>query len=96
MSSVAITKVGDSSGGYRAEREARGFMTTYVRTGQLTVRASDDAMQSHKLSVDEVSKQRDVSGRPLVSTMQSADLRNGDHLSLRRMFDSAWDRCVTL
>ena len=77
------------------EREARGFTATCARAGYLTVRTREDATQSHTLSADQASKQRVISGGPRVSVMQTADLRNRDHLSFGWMLDSTWHRCIT-
>ena len=43
---------------------------------------------------DPTSKRRAASRRAGVPVMQSAHLRNGDHLSLGGMLDSARNRCV--
>ena len=35
------------------------------------------------------------SSRAAIAMMQTADLRNRDHLSFRWMLDSTWHRCIT-
>ncbi len=53
--SAAIAKIGDTSGVYRREREAGGFMATYVKAEYLTVQTRKDVTPSHMMSADEAS-----------------------------------------
>lgn len=60
--SAAIAEIGDTSGAYRSDREAGGFMATCVRAEYLTVQAREDVTQPHTMSADGASKQRVISG----------------------------------
>ena len=94
--SVLIAKVGDTSGGHRAELEAWGFTATCASAEYLTVRTREDVTQSPTLSADQASQQRVISGGPGVLVMQTANLLDGDGAAATRGLDLSRNRRVSI